>query len=86
MGTKDARIRRVKQPKAPPELPDELADALRNNPKASAAFEAFSPSHKREYVEWITEAKGEATRQRRLETALEWLAEGKPRNWKYMKS
>jgi uncharacterized protein YdeI (YjbR/CyaY-like superfamily) len=48
-------------------------------------FEGFPPGHRREYVEWITEAKTDATRQRRLATAVEWLAEGKPRNWKYMK-
>ena len=45
--------------------------------------DAFPPSHKREYVEWITEAKQEATRQRRLATAIEWMAQGKSRNWKY---
>ena len=44
----------------------------------------FSPSHRREYLEWITEAKTEATRNRRLTQAIEWMAEGKPRNWKYM--
>jgi uncharacterized protein YdeI (YjbR/CyaY-like superfamily) len=65
-------------------VPDDLASALKKNAKAQAAFEGFSPSHKREYIEWITEAKTEATRTRRLETTLEWLAEGKPRNWKYM--
>ncbi len=67
-------------------VPDYLAAALKKNKKALATFESFSPSHKREYVEWITEAKGEDTRQRRLEQALEWMAEGKPRNWKYMKA
>jgi len=74
------------KPKAPAEVvvPDDLANALRANAKARATFEKFSPSHKREYVEWITEAKTEATRTRRLETAIEWMAEGKPRNWKYM--
>jgi uncharacterized protein YdeI (YjbR/CyaY-like superfamily) len=58
--------------------------ALKRNKKAAAAFESFSPSHRREYVEWITGAKTEETRQRRIGTALEWLAQGKPRNWKYM--
>jgi uncharacterized protein YdeI (YjbR/CyaY-like superfamily) len=74
------------KPKAPRELvvPDDLAKALRANKKAQATFEKFSPSNKREYVDWITEAKTEATRSRRLETAVEWMAEGKPRNWKYM--
>ena len=46
--------------------------------------EGFSPSHRREYVEWITEAKSDDTRARRLQTAIGWLEEGKPRNWKYM--
>ena len=73
--------------KEKPELavPDDLAGALDGNAEARAAFGRFSPSQKREYVEWITEAKTEATRRRRLDTALEWIAEGKPRNWKYMK-
>jgi uncharacterized protein YdeI (YjbR/CyaY-like superfamily) len=64
-------------------VPDELTKALRKNAKAKAAFEKFSPSHKREYVEWITEAKTEATRNRRIENAIEWMAEGKSRHWKY---
>jgi uncharacterized protein YdeI (YjbR/CyaY-like superfamily) len=74
------------KPKTPRELivPEDLRIALQKNNKAQATFEKFSPSHKREYIEWITEAKTEATRTRRLETTIEWLAEGKPRNWKYM--
>lgn len=60
--------------------------ALKKNGKALATYEGFTPSHQREYLEWITEAKGEDTRERRLATAIEWMAEGKPRNWKYMKS
>jgi uncharacterized protein YdeI (YjbR/CyaY-like superfamily) len=67
-------------------VPDDLARALKKNTKARATFEGFSPSQRREYIEWIVEAKREETRQRRLETAIEWLAEGKQRNWKYMKS
>jgi uncharacterized protein YdeI (YjbR/CyaY-like superfamily) len=72
--------------KAPTEIvvPDDLTAALRKNTTARATFEGFSPSNKREYIQWITEAKTEATRSRRLETAIEWMAEGKPRNWKYM--
>jgi uncharacterized protein YdeI (YjbR/CyaY-like superfamily) len=72
--------------KAPKEvvIPDDLASSLRANKKALATFEKFSPSHQREYIEWITEAKTEATRSRRLATAIEWMADGKPRNWKYM--
>lgn len=69
---------------APVEVPPSLAAALGKNRKAQAAFDAFSPSHRREYVEWITEAKREETREKRIAQALEWLAEGKPRNWKYM--
>jgi uncharacterized protein YdeI (YjbR/CyaY-like superfamily) len=72
--------------KTPRELvvPADLAEALQGNVAARTTFEKFSPSHKREYVEWITEAKTEATRTKRLRTAIEWMVEGKPRNWKYM--
>jgi len=76
-----------KQPKAPKKplaTPPDLASALRKNAKAKATFEGFSPSHRREYVEWITEARTDATRSKRLGTAIEWMAEGKPRMWKYM--
>jgi hypothetical protein len=74
------------KPKSPKEVvvPEDLAEALRRNPQARAAFDNFSPSHKREYVAWITEARTQATRTRRLETAIQWISEGKPRNWKYM--
>jgi uncharacterized protein YdeI (YjbR/CyaY-like superfamily) len=65
-------------------VPDDLAAGLAKNRKAKTTFEKFSPSNKREYVEWITAAKTETTRTKRLTTTLEWLAEGKPRNWKYM--
>ena len=64
-------------------VPADLAGALQKNTKAKTAFEAFSPSHTREYVEWITEAKRDETRQKRVETAIKWIAEGKSRNWKY---
>jgi uncharacterized protein YdeI (YjbR/CyaY-like superfamily) len=60
-----------------------LEGALAKNKKAKAAFEALSPSHQREYLEWITEAKGEDTRARRVKQAVEWIAQGKSRNWKY---
>ena len=66
-------------------VPDDLKRALAGDKKARAAFEKFPPSHQREYVEWITEAKREETRAQRLATTIEWLAEGKPRNWKYMR-
>jgi uncharacterized protein YdeI (YjbR/CyaY-like superfamily) len=68
-----------------PELPvpPELTAALAKNKKARANFEAFPPSHKREYNEWIGEAKREETRAARVAQAIEWIAEGKSRNWKY---
>jgi hypothetical protein len=71
--------------KGPVRPPADLVTALGRNPKAKATFDAFPPGQKREYVEWITEAKLETTRSKRLATAVEWMAEGKPRNWKYMK-
>jgi uncharacterized protein YdeI (YjbR/CyaY-like superfamily) len=77
--------RPVKHPKKDVPMPPDLAAALKKNSKARATFNGFSPSHKREYLEWITEAKGAETRAKRLKTAIEWMAEGKPRNWKYMK-
>lgn len=66
-------------------IPDELSAALEKSPAARQHFEAFSPSKQRDYAEWITEAKTETTRTRRLEQAIEWIAEGKARNWKYEK-
>jgi len=65
-------------------VPADLAAALKKNAKARLAFENFSPSHRREYLEWITEAKREETRKDRLAKTLKLLAEGKSRNWKYM--
>lgn len=70
-------------PKPPPETPPDLLAALAKNRKARTTFEAFAPSHRREYVEWITEARRDETRARRLAQTVEWLAEGKRRNWKY---
>ena len=66
-------------------VPAELIAALKQNKKALTTFEDFSYSHKKEYAEWITEAKGAETRKRRLTTALEWMTEGKSRHWKYVK-
>ena len=66
-------------------VPPYLVSALKKNKKALKTFEDFSPSAKREYVEWLTEAKTDATRDKRLAQAVEWIAEGKQRNWKYMK-
>jgi uncharacterized protein YdeI (YjbR/CyaY-like superfamily) len=67
----------------PVAVPAVLSAALKKNKKALATFEAFAPSHKKEYIEWITEAKSEDTRQRRLANAIEWMAAGKKRHWKY---
>ncbi len=69
--------------KKPLEMPDYFAEALEANKKAKKVFEEFSPSAKKEYVEWLTEAKTDTTRQKRLQTAIEWISEGKRRNWKY---
>jgi uncharacterized protein YdeI (YjbR/CyaY-like superfamily) len=77
--------RPLKQPKSELVVPDDLAAALGGNEAAQAAFDGFSPSQRREYVEWITDAKSEATRARRLEQAVEWISEGKTRHWKYAK-
>ena len=73
------------KPKKEIPMPKEFAAALSKNKKAKEVYENFSPSHKREYLEWITEAKTDETKNKRIETTLEWLSEGKPRNWKYMK-
>jgi hypothetical protein len=77
--------RASKAPRTALKAPADLLAALRKNTKARAAYAAFSPSHQREYIEWITEAKSDATRTRRLETAVAWMAEGKSRNWKYQR-
>jgi len=66
-------------------VPDYFLKQLKKNKKAFTIFESFSPSHKREYVEWITEAKTDETKNRRMETAIEWMSQGKSRNWKYVK-
>ena len=78
-----ARRKVVKPPKTCVDTPAEFAAALQRNKKAAAVFAAFSPSCKREYVEWIADAKRPETRDKRIATAVEWIAEGKQRNWKY---
>jgi len=75
--------RRKSAPRPAPEVPDELASALEKNKAAKATFDAFAPGCRREYIEWIVEAKREETRAKRLAQALEWMAQGKRRNWKY---
>src|SRR4029078_11034911 len=67
------------------EIPDGFQKALNKNKKAASAFNNFSPSHRYEYLEWINGAKTEATKNKRITTGIEWIAEEKQRNWKYMK-
>lgn len=74
---------RARKAKPEAKVPAELTAALKKNRKAASAFAAFSPSCRREYAEWIAEAKREETRAKRVATAVEWIAEGKQRNWKY---
>ncbi len=75
--------RKQATPKVNLQVPDDFIEKLVNDPDAGVNFEKFSYSQKKEYLEWFTEAKTEATRNKRMETAIEWIAEGKSRNWKY---
>ena len=65
--------------------PADLLAALKNNAAARLGYDALSPSHKREYIEWITEARRDETRKHRVAAAVEWMAEGRIRNWKYVR-
>jgi len=80
---KKAVPKKVITPKAPIEMPVDFADLLAANPKAQEFYDKFSPSCKREYLEWIVDAKSDETRQKRMQTAVEWIGEGKSRHWKY---
>ncbi|HXD15649.1 MAG TPA: YdeI/OmpD-associated family protein [Vicinamibacterales bacterium] len=87
-GTAGAKKAAKKAPKKRPaarpvKVPAYFMRALRKNTPALATFTAFPPSHKREYVEWVDSAKTDETRERRLSTAIPWIAAGKSRNWKY---
>jgi len=75
--------REKEPPKAEIPVPDDFGAALADSPQAQASFDRLAPSHRREYLEWITGAKRAETRANRIVQALEWLAEGKKRNWKY---
>jgi uncharacterized protein YdeI (YjbR/CyaY-like superfamily) len=66
-------------------VPDDFKTALTKNIQAAEHFENFPPGKKKEYIVWVTEAKREETRHKRIETAIEWISEGKIRNWKYVK-
>jgi len=80
-GIKVAKPKPVKTKAVP--VPKYFLDALERNERAFTNFENFPPSHRKEYVLWITEAKQEATRDKRMEQAIEWISQGKGRNWKY---
>ena len=82
LGTK---VPRSVKPKPRLVVPAYFMAALKQNSKALAIYKGFSPSHRREYVEWVTEARTDATRQRRLGAAVAWMARGRSRNWKYMR-
>ena len=76
--------RKVKhEPKPPAELHPEFEAALKANPKAKEVLDAFPPSAQRDYLDWIADAKQDATRTKRIASAIEWLSEGKKRHWKY---
>ncbi|HEU5292787.1 MAG TPA: DUF1801 domain-containing protein [Cyclobacteriaceae bacterium] len=79
------KLLRVKKKSTPLVVPTYILTAIKSNKKALATFNAFSPSNKKEYITWVTEAKTEPTREKRLKTAIQWMAEGKIRNWKYLK-
>jgi uncharacterized protein YdeI (YjbR/CyaY-like superfamily) len=85
----DEGIKKASKPKTAVkkelEVPSYFMAAVKKNKKSLATFEGFPYSHKKEYVEWVTEAKTDETRERRLQTTVEWLAAGKSRNWKYEK-
>ncbi|MBI3790581.1 MAG: YdeI/OmpD-associated family protein [Gemmatimonadetes bacterium] len=90
-GVKPVRDKMRRQGTKPPaaklaKTPAYLAAALKKDAKARATWDNFSPSHRKEYVEWLVEAKQDATREKRLATTLEWLREGKSRNWKYQRA
>jgi len=73
------------RPRQSLKTPPDLTAALKKNKKASVVFRSFSPTKKRDYIEWITGAKSDDTRAKRLTTAIGWIAQGKSRNWKYEK-
>jgi uncharacterized protein YdeI (YjbR/CyaY-like superfamily) len=88
MALNEAGIRALRKKPAPRrelEIPAYLISALKKNREAWENFEQFPYSHRKEYVQWLQEAKTDATREKRLQQALEWIAEGKDRNWKYRK-
>jgi hypothetical protein len=74
---------KVVRPKTPVKMHPQLAAALAKSAKARKTYQAFPPGQKREYLDWVAEAKSDDTRERRVAQAVEWMAAGKRRNWKY---
>ena len=89
MALNDKGIKLVAKPKTTDKkelvVPDYFIKALSKNKKAKQTFESFAYSHKKEYLQWIAEAKTEETRNKRIAAAVEMMSEGKSRNWKYSK-
>jgi uncharacterized protein YdeI (YjbR/CyaY-like superfamily) len=85
LNEKGVKVEKKVSKAKPLSMPDYFANALSNNKKAHEVFEQFSQSNKNEYITWLTDAKTDETREKRLQTAIEWISEGKPRMWKYMK-
>ena len=79
-------VKRIPTQRKPLTIPNYLTKALSKNAKASAAFSGFNYSNRKEYVEWLTEAKTEETREKRLSTAIDWMSKGRIRNWKYART
>ena len=77
------------KPKSKPQprlaTPPDLMAALKMTPEALDTYQGLAPSHRREYVAWINEAKQNETRRRRVQTAVAWISRGRVRNWKYVK-
>ena len=82
-GEKVSAVKKAPAEKKELVVPDYFTSLLEEYPKAKEVFEKFSPSHRKEYVEWIVEAKTDATREKRMNQAIEMITEGKSRNWKY---
>jgi len=82
----ESGIKEVKKPSTPKAelpMPADFDKLLKENLVTMGNYEKFSPSSKREYLEWFAEAKSDATREKRMQQALEWIGEGKTRHWKY---
>jgi len=82
-GEKEAWRQAPPKPKPEINVPQDFSAALAGNPAAARYWDGLAPSHRYEYLEWITSAKRDETRVKRVGQAIEWLAEGKRRNWKY---